>query len=78
MEGEEAGVAGTYAEGRNPDTQNPVGEAEANTKPARAPVASDVAKEKKVEGGNVQGGPGKEAEPESEAGKATGGVKDEL
>lgn len=72
VEGEGAGVAGTLAEGRNPDTRNPVGEAEANTKPARAPAASDVAKEQKIEGGDVQGGPGKQAEPESEAGKATG------
>jgi len=78
VEGEGAGVAGTLAEGRNPDTQNPIGEAKANTKPPRAPAASDVAKERKIEGGDVQGGPGKQAEPESEVGKATAEVKDEL
>ena len=78
VDGEGAGVAGTLAEGRNPDTQNPVGEAEANTKPAQVPVASDVAKEQKIAGGDVQGGPGKQAEPEGEAGKATAEVKDEL
>lgn len=70
VEGDEAGVAGTYAEGRNPDTQDPVGENEANTVPAQAGVKEDLRKEKSVEESVAV------PEPESDAGKKTG--KEEL
>lgn len=70
VEGDEAGVAGTYAEGRNPDTQDPLGENEANTVPPQVGVNDDLAKEKSVEESVAV------PEPESDASKATG--KEEL
>ena len=70
-EGAEAqGVAGSYAEGRNPDTQDPLGEAEANTVPPQVAAKDDVSKEKSVEESIVV------PEPESDASKSTG--KEEL
>lgn len=69
VEGDEAGVAGSYAEGRNPDTQDPLGENEANTVPPQAAVKEDLSKEKSVEESvDVP-------EPESDAGKSTGKVE---
>jgi len=70
VEGDEAGVAGSYAEGRNPDTQDPLGEAEANTAPPQAAVKDDLRKEKSVEESVAV------PEPESDASKSTG--KEEL
>lgn len=64
------GVAGSYAEGRNPDTQDPLGEAEANTVPPQVAAKDDVSKEKSVEE-SVE-----VPEPESDASKSTG--KEEL
>jgi dolichyl-phosphate-mannose-protein mannosyltransferase len=46
VEGDEANYAGSYAEGRNPDTQDPVGEAEANTVPPQVGVKDDLKKGK--------------------------------
>lgn len=70
VDGDEAGVAGSYAEGRNPDTQDPLGEKEANTAPPQAGVKEDLKKERSVvESVAVP-------EPESDVGKSTG--KDEL
>lgn len=65
-----AGVAGSYAEGRNPDTQDPLGEAEANTVPPQVAVNDDLSKEKSVEESVAV------PEPESDASKSTG--KEEL
>ena len=59
------GVAGTYAEGRNPDTQDPLGEAEANTVPPQVAVNDDLSKEKSVEESVAV------PEPESDASKST-------
>lgn len=70
VDGDEAGYAGSYAEGRNPDTQDPLGENEANTVPPQAGVKEDLKKEKSVE----QSVP--VPEPESDIGKSTG--KEEL
>jgi dolichyl-phosphate-mannose-protein mannosyltransferase len=67
---EAEGVAGTYAEGRNPDTQDPLGEAEANTVPPQVAVNDDLSKEKSVEESVAV------PEPESDASKSTG--KEEL
>jgi len=65
-EGAEAqGVAGSYAEGRNPDTQDPLGEAEANTVPPQVAAKDDLSKEKSVEESVVV------PEPESDASKST-------
>ena len=65
-EGEAEGVAGTIAEGTNPDTQDPLGEAEANTVPPQVAVNEDLKKEKSVvESVAVP-------EPESDAIKSTG------
>lgn len=70
VDGDEAGVAGSYAEGRNPDTQDPLGENEANTAPPQAGVKEDLKKERSVvESVAVP-------EPESDVGRSTG--KDEL
>lgn len=69
-EGAAEGVAGTIAEGRNPDTQDPLGEAEANTAPPRVAVNDDLKKEKSVEQSVAV------PEPESDASKSTG--KEEL
>jgi dolichyl-phosphate-mannose-protein mannosyltransferase len=49
VEDDEADSAGTYAEGQNPDTQDPLGENEANTAPPQAAVKEDLKKEKSVE-----------------------------
>ena len=81
VEGEEAaapepevlGNAGTLAEGSNPDTQDALGENEANTVPPQAAVKEDLKKEASVEESVAAVVP----EPESEAaGKSTG--KEEL
>lgn len=66
VDGDGLGVAGSYAEGRNPDTQDPLGENEANTAPPQAGVKGDVKKERSVE----QSVP--VPEPESDASKSTG------
>ena len=82
VEGEEAAVpvpepevsgnAGTLAEGSNPDTQDALGENEANTVPPQAAVKEDLKKEASVEESVVA-----VPEPESDAaGKSTG--KEEL
>jgi dolichyl-phosphate-mannose-protein mannosyltransferase len=76
VEGEEAAVpepeavgnAGTLAEGSNPDTQDALGENEANTVPPQAAVKEDLKKEASVEE-SVAAVP----EPESDAaGQSTG------
>ena len=67
---EAAGVAGVVAEGRNPDTQDPLGENEANTVPPQVGVKDDLRKEKSVEESVAV------PEPESDASKSTG--KEEL
>jgi hypothetical protein len=67
---EAEGVAGSYAEGRNPDTQDPLGEADANTVPPQVAVNDDLSKEKSVEESVAV------PEPESDASKSTG--KEEL
>jgi dolichyl-phosphate-mannose-protein mannosyltransferase len=66
VEGDEADHAGTYAEGQNPDTQDPLGENEANTVPPQAAVKDDLRKEKSVEESVVV------PEPESDASVKTG------
>ena len=67
---EEAGVAGTSADGPNPETAV---EGAASAVPPKVNVADDLKKEKIIER-NVD-----TAEPESDAGQATGGsVKEEL
>jgi dolichyl-phosphate-mannose-protein mannosyltransferase len=66
--GQDAGFAGSSADGPDPATGNEAGEAQASTKPGSADAASDVAKEKAVEGKAT-------AEAESGAAEAT---KDEL
>lgn len=70
VEGDEAGVAGTYAEGNDPDTQMPIAESDAPSAPPQAPADEDFRKEKSVEQSIDT------AEPESDLGKETG--KDEL
>jgi dolichyl-phosphate-mannose-protein mannosyltransferase len=65
---EAIGNAGTLAEGSNPDTQDALGENEANTVPPQAAVKEDLKKEASVEE-SVAAVP----EPESDAGgKSTG------
>lgn len=70
VEGDGAGVAGSYAEGRNPDTKDPVGENEANSVPPQVGVKDDLRKEKSVEQSVAV------PEPESDPSKSTG--KEEL
>ena len=70
VEGDGAGVAGSYAEGRNPDTKDPIGEKEANSVPPQVGVKEDLRKEKSVEESVAV------PEPESDASKSTG--KEEL
>ncbi|GAB7362760.1 hypothetical protein MBLNU230_g3065t1 [Neophaeotheca triangularis] len=70
VEGDGAGVAGTYAEGEDPDTQMPIAESEAPSEPPNASVGDDVQKERSIEQ-SVE-----TAEPEGELGRETG--KDEL
>lgn len=65
----EEGVAGTSADGVDPVSGNEAGEGEASTKPGKAGVKEDLAKEGRVEQEKMT------AEPESEVGKKT---KDEL
>jgi dolichyl-phosphate-mannose-protein mannosyltransferase len=78
VEGEEAAVpeqpeavenAGTLAEGSNPDTQDALGENEANTVPPQAAVKEDLKKEASVEE-SVAAVP--EPESDAAAGKSTG------
>jgi len=57
--------AGTIAEGSNPDTQDALGENEANTVPPQAGVKEDLKKEQSVEESVAV------PEPESDAGKST-------
>ncbi|KAK4995838.1 Dolichyl-phosphate-mannose--protein mannosyltransferase 1 [Elasticomyces elasticus] len=66
---EPQGVAGTIAHGENPETGG-LPEADASLAPPNVNAADDVRKEKSVERSGVT------AEPESEAGRATG--RDEL
>ena len=69
LEEEEEGFAGTYAEGGNPETSG-VGQDAASEQPASVNVNDDLVKERVVEASTAS------AEPESDAGAATG--KDEL
>jgi dolichyl-phosphate-mannose-protein mannosyltransferase len=67
VEGDGEGFAGSYAEGRNPDTQDPLGENEANTVvPQQVGVKEDLRKERSVEESVVV------PEPESDASLKTG------
>lgn len=68
-EGEDESFAGTIAEGRNPETGG-VGQDAASEQPASVNVNDDVEKERSIEESTAS------AEPESDAGTATG--KDEL
>lgn len=63
------GVAGTLAVGQNPDTSG-VAQEQASAQPASVDAGEDVQKEESVESNKPS------AEPESDAGSATG--KDEL
>lgn len=64
-----AGVAGTIADGENPETPG-IPQSEASGKPPKVDVADDLAKEQEIEDSELT------AEPESDAGSATD--RDEL
>lgn len=71
VQGDEAGAeavgnAGTVADGSNPETQDALGEKDANTVPPQAGVKEDLRKEASVEESAAV------PEPESDAGKRTG------
>lgn len=65
-EAEAVGNAGTIADGSNPETQDALGEKDANTVPPQAGVKEDLRKEASVEESAAV------PEPESDAGKSTG------